>query len=210
MVTIGLAVGVQRMAARNLLVRKLFAVETLGCATVICTDKTGTLTTGVMAVRELWGRDQRALLAAAAACCDAELAPDRRTGTGDPTEVAILVAAAERGVFREQIEVSNPRGEVNPFDSERKRMSIRPADGILFVKEAVETIFERSTTGAEGASEAADDMASRELRVLAVGVVQAATEEDLQLVGLIGLADPPQSEAIAAVTGRARRASAPS
>ncbi len=76
MVTIALAVGVQRMAARHVLIRRLPAVETLGCATVICTDKTGTLTTGAMRVRELWGADHDALLAAAAACCDAELRSD--------------------------------------------------------------------------------------------------------------------------------------
>ena len=69
-VTIALAVGVQRMASRHVLVRKLPAVETLGAATVICTDKTGTLTTGVMKVRELWGADHLKTLEAAAACCD--------------------------------------------------------------------------------------------------------------------------------------------
>ena len=79
-VTIALAIGVQRMAPRHVLIRRLPAVETLGSATVICTDKTGTLTTGVMTVRELWGEDHRALLTAAAACCDAELA--RRHGPG--------------------------------------------------------------------------------------------------------------------------------
>jgi Ca2+-transporting ATPase len=82
-VTIALAIGVQRMAARHVLIRRLPAVETLGSATVICTDKTGTLTTGVMTVRELWGANHHELLAAAAACCDAELgeggAPARRS-----------------------------------------------------------------------------------------------------------------------------------
>ncbi len=128
-VTIALAVGVQRMAARNVLVRRLPAVETLGCATVICTDKTGTSTTGVMSVRELWGRDHKALLAAAAACCDAEVARDGRPGIGDPTEVAILLAAAERGIDRDDIERTNARVTVVPFDSVLKRMSIERADG---------------------------------------------------------------------------------
>ncbi len=81
-VTIALAVGVQRMAARHVLVRRLPAVETLGSATVICTDKTGTLTTGVMQVREVWGRDPHAILFAAAACCDAALGPDGNGGHG--------------------------------------------------------------------------------------------------------------------------------
>jgi Ca2+-transporting ATPase len=102
-VTIALAVGVQRMAARHVLIRRLPAVETLGCATVICTDKTGTLTTGVMRVRELWGRDHTQLLHAAAACCDAEIRRDGQAGVGDPTELAILMAAAERGIHRDEI-----------------------------------------------------------------------------------------------------------
>ena len=96
-VAIALAIGVQRMAARHVLIRRLPAVETLGSATVICTDKTGTLTTGVMAVRELWGPNHHELLAAAAACCDAELGEGGRAGAGDPTEIALLAAAAERG-----------------------------------------------------------------------------------------------------------------
>jgi P-type Ca2+ transporter type 2C len=206
-VTIALAIGVQRMAARNVLVRKLPAVETLGCATVICTDKTGTLTSGQMAVRELWGPDQTALIAAAAACCDAQLGSDAKGGSGDPTELAILGAAAERGILREQIEATNPRTAVTPFDSERKRMSIRRQDGALYVKGAVEIIVERSLPAEEtsGATEAARRMASRGLRVLAVAVGDGPAEERLRILGLIGLADPPRAEAIEAVA-TARRA----
>jgi len=149
-VTIALAIGVQRMVSRHVLVRKLHAVETLGCASVICTDKTGTLTTGVMTVREMWGPDHNRLIDAAAACSDAELSADERSGIGDTTEVAILMAAAERGIRRDAIERSRARHAVNPFDSERKRMSIFRADGVLYVASQAQTTFTAldSATGA--------------------------------------------------------------
>jgi len=198
-VTIALAIGVQRMAQRNVLIRRLPAVETLGSATVICTDKTGTLTTGVMTVRELWGEDHCALLDAAAACCDAELADDRRTGTGDPTEIALLVAAAERGTDKRAIERDRPRRHETPFDSERKRMSIERADGVLYVKGAPEMLFPLCSAGTAGAAESNAEMAARGLRVLGVAVGKGTEEKDLRLVGLVAIADPPRSEAIAAV-----------
>ncbi len=198
-VTIALAVGVQRLIGRNVLVRKLPAVETLGCATVICTDKTGTLTTGVMTVRELWGGDHKALLEAAISCCDAELDATERAGTGDPTELALLVAAAERGLRRPSIEQTRPRTLVHPFDSERKRMSIRRSDGVLYVKGAVETVLPHCNTAQNGALEANVQMATRGLRVLAVAVGKSDAEEDLTFLGLVGIADPPRTEAIDAV-----------
>ena len=198
-VTIALAIGVQRMVGRHVLVRKLPAVETLGCATVICTDKTGTLTTGVMTVRELWGGDHSRLLEVATACSDAELSADEKGGIGDTTEVAILVAAAERGIRRKDLERERPRVAENPFDSDRKRMSIRRADGVLYVKGAVESLLPRCIGGAEGAIAANAEMAARGLRVLAVATGRREEEEELTLIGLIGMADPPRTEAIEAV-----------
>ena len=199
MVTIALAIGVQRMAARHVLIRRLASVEALGCATVICTDKTGTLTTGVMAVRELWGANHERLLAAAAACCDAEMHDTGRRSIGDPTEVAILLAAAERGIQRADIEKRCPRVRVNPFDTARRRMSIARADGLIYVKGALDTLLPMCVAGTQDAAEAHAQMAARGLRVLAVAVGKGVEEEALELVGLIGIADPPRTEAIEAV-----------
>jgi Ca2+-transporting ATPase len=198
-VTIALAIGVQRMASRHVLIRRLPSVETLGSATVICTDKTGTLTTGVMAVREIWGNDHRAVLATAAACADAELGHDGRGGTGDPTEIAILAAAFERGIEKSAIERHSPRRAQIPFDSDRKRMSVFRADGQNYVKGAAESIFPLCRARAPGADDAIAEMASRGLRVLAIALGDTHEERDLVLVGLVGLADPPRSEAIEAV-----------
>jgi Ca2+-transporting ATPase len=198
-VTIALAIGVQRMAARQVLVRRLPAVETLGSATVICTDKTGTLTTGVMAMREMWGPDHQAALRAAVACCDAELGPDGRNGTGDPTELAILAAGTPLGVEKAQIESATPRRSVMPFDADRKRMSIYRSDGHNYVKGAVESILPLCIEPLPGALEATTQMAARGLRVLAVAVGDVAEERELVLVGLLGLADPPRTEAIDAI-----------
>ena len=197
-VTIALAVGVQRMASRQVLVRHLHAVESLGCATVICTDKTGTLTAGIMKVREVWPADNLTILKSAASCCDAELNTDG-TGIGDPTELAILTAARELGMERQVIENTFPRKTVIPFDSIRMFMAIEREDGIWYVKGALEALTLRCDNMPKDIQTAAADMALKGLRVLAVATGSGSDPEHLTMLGLIGMADPPRPEAIAAV-----------
>ena len=202
-VTIALAIGVQRMADQHVLVRKLPAVEALGSATVICTDKTGTLTRGVMSTREVWGQDEKQVVYAAAANCDAEL--NDKGGVGDPTELAILEKARELGIERDAIEQENARRRVFPFDAVRKRMSIERADGVLYVKGAVDLMLPLCVAGTEGALDKNAEMAARGLRVLAIATRTNAPageqppEEGLTLIGLLGLADPPREEAVKAI-----------
>lgn len=204
-VTIALALGVRRLSTRHVLVRRLPSVETLGCVTVICTDKTGTLTTGIMAVRETWGGSAEVTLRAAAACCDAVPGEGGRPGSGDPMELAILAAAKAHGVDLAAIERDTPRRRVAPFDPARRRMAIWRTDGRLYVKGAVEELVPRCETGTEGALAEAERLASRGLRVLAVAVGEGPDEDRLHLLGLVGISDPPRPEAVRALA-EARRA----
>jgi magnesium-transporting ATPase (P-type) len=240
-VTLSLALATQRMARRNAIVRRLSSVETLGCTTVICTDKTGTLTANEMTVRRVWmpdgtfevegtgyapaGRiaargaaDSAAvveLARAGALCNDATLEPGDGTWhvIGDPTEGALLTLARKAGLDPAQEVHRYPRrGEV-PFDSRRKRMSTvhaTPAGLTAYVKGAPSAIVPRAALDGGGRARmlaAADALARDGLRVLAIArrpvepdaAVSDSLESELEVLGLVGMHDPPRLEVAGAI-----------
>lgn len=250
-VTISLAIGVQRLVKRGALIRRLSVVEALGSSSVICSDKTGTLTRDEMTVRRLYLPDQqlsvsgtgydprgefsrdgvtveptgslRRLLQAAALASDAHVVHHSAAGRwqviGDPTEGALVVAAAKAGLWKTALDAQFPRTSEIPFDSATRRMTTLHAvagDVTAFAKGAPEVILDSCNRQwrADGdvlldaASRTvvlatARDMAGAGLRVLAVSVKEAATldnaERDMTFLGLVGMIDPPRPEAVAAI-----------
>ena len=250
-VTISLAIGVQRMVKRHALMRRLPAVETLGSTSVICSDKTGTLTKDEMTVRRVFVAGRmlevsgagyepvgqfsfngsvdapccalKRLLQAATLASDARLvrsdSEDRWLIKGDPTEAALIVAAAKAGFSQADLEARFPRIDEIPFTSETKRMTTihdGPEGVVAYSKGAPEVILDacirRVTTegevaldddGREQILDAARQMAGAALRVLAVSAKSNATRDnaecEMSFLGLFGMLDPPRPEARAAI-----------
>ncbi len=221
-VTIVLSIGVTNMSKRNAVIRRLTAVETLGCTQIICSDKTGTLTQNKMTVVDYFTSDQELLGKAMALCCDAEL--ENGSAVGEPTECALVNYAATLSLLKPELKKAFPRIGEAPFDSVRKMMStVHENSGIVqFTKGAPDEVLRVCTSyidngkilpmTEEKRQEILKDnkrMADKALRVLAAAYRTYETapaeynpeslEKELIFIGLTGMIDPVRPEVIEAI-----------
>ena len=225
-VTIVLSIGVTNMSRRRAIIRRLTAVETLGCAQIICSDKTGTLTQNRMTVVQSWGGNDELLATAMALCSDAEYDEVEAKAVGEPTEAALVNWAASLGQPKDDLKSAQPRVGEAPFDSLRKMMStvhLHEGGCIQYTKGAPDEVLRKCThvlrdgavlpldnAGRREILAANKEMADKALRVLMAAFRRLpegrpedcspeALEHDLCFIGLTGMIDPVRPEVKAAI-----------